>query len=74
MEKIRAKQAALVVVLRRKQYITDFKVNIAFWIQVLLVILYSTQQNIIFQHYYQSCYYYLFKLGCMNEEQAVFEL
>ena len=34
----------------------------------------STQQNLIFQHYYQSYRNYLLSLGRMNEEQAVFEL
>ena len=53
--------------------ITGFKVNKTFWIQVLLVILHSTQQNIIFQHYYQSYCDYLSKMGRMDEEQAVFE-
>ena len=34
----------------------------------------STQQNLIFQHYYQSYRNYLLSLGRMDGEQAVFEL
>ena len=34
----------------------------------------STQQNLIFQHYYQSYHNYLLSLGRMDGEQAVFEL
>ena len=37
------------------------------------LILHSTQQNIIFQHYYQSYCDYLLKMGCIDKEQAVFE-
>ena len=33
----------------------------------------STQQNIIFQHYYKSYCDYLLKMGRMDEEQAVSE-
>ena len=33
----------------------------------------STQQNIIFQQYYQSYYDYLLKMGRMDKERAVFE-
>ena len=33
----------------------------------------STKQNTIFQHYYQSCCKFLFKMNHMDEEQAVFE-
>ena len=36
-------------------------------------ILHSTQQNIIFQHYYQSYCDYLLKVGRMDKEQTVFE-
>ena len=32
-----------------------------------------TQQNIIFQHYYQSYCDHLLKMGRMNEEQGMFE-
>ena len=32
-----------------------------------------TQQNIIFQHYYQSYCDYLLKMGRMDKERAVFE-
>ena len=39
----------------------------------LLLILHSTQQNIIFQHYYQRYCDYLLKMGRMDKEQAVFE-
>ena len=39
----------------------------------LLQILHSTQQNIIFQHYYQSHCDYLLKIGRIDKEQAVFE-
>ena len=34
---------------------------------------YSTQQNVIFQHYYKSYCDYLLKMGRMDEEQAVAE-
>ena len=34
----------------------------------------STQQNLIFQHYYQSYRNYLLSLGRMDGEQAAFEL
>ena len=37
------------------------------------LILHSTQQNIIFQHHYQSYCDYLLKMGRMDKEQAVFE-
>ena len=33
----------------------------------------STQQNIIFQHYYKSCCNYSLKTGRMDEEQAIFD-
>ena len=33
----------------------------------------SLQQNIIFQHYYQSCCDYLLKMCCMDDPQAVIE-
>ena len=33
----------------------------------------SLQQNIIFQHYYQSCCDYLLKMGRMDDAQAVIE-
>ena len=49
---------------------TGSEVDITFWIEVLLLILHSTQQNIIFQYY---CCNYLLKMGCMDKEQAVFE-
>ena len=39
----------------------------------LLSILHSTQQNIIFQHYYQSHCDYLLKMGRIDKEQAIFE-
>ena len=38
-----------------------------------VVILHSAQQNIIFQHYYQSYYHNLLRMGRMDEEEAVFE-
>ena len=39
----------------------------------MLPILHSTQQNTIFQHYYQSHYDYLLEMARIDEEQAVFE-
>ena len=33
----------------------------------------STQENIIFQHYYQPYCDYLLKMGPMDEEKAVFQ-
>ena len=47
---------------RQKQYILGFKVES-----------HSTQQNIIFEHYCQSYYDYLLKMGRMDEEQDVLE-
>ena len=35
--------------------------------------LHSTQENNIFQHFSQSYFDYLSKMGRMDEEQAVFE-
>ena len=35
--------------------------------------LHTTQQNIVFQYYYQSYCDYLLKMGCIDEEQAVLE-
>ena len=51
MKKFRAKQAGLVVVFKAKAVDTGFEVDETFWILFLLLILHSTQQNIIFQHY-----------------------
>ena len=50
----------------QKQYTLGFKVNKTFESH-------STQQNIIFQHRYQSYCHYLLKMGHMDEDQAVFE-
>ena len=50
MQKFRVKQTGLVVVFKAKAVDTGFEVNKTFWILVLLVILHSTQQKIIFQH------------------------
>ena len=52
---------------------TTLKFNKIFWIQVLLLILHSSQQNSVFQHYYQPHYDYLLKMDHMDEEQPVFE-
>ena len=41
--------------------------------KVLLLIIYSTRQNIVFQHYYQSYCNCLLKMGHVDKEQAVFE-
>ena len=46
---------------------TDFKV-LSFTSNLHL-----TQQNVIFQQYYHSHCNYLLKMGCMNNEQAIFE-
>ena len=57
------------------QYITAFKVNRTFLNLVLIVILickHSAQQNSVFQHYYQSYWNYLLKMGSTDEEKAVF--
>ena len=58
--KFLAKQALLV-----KQYILRFK-------EIKCFVSHSTQQNII-QHWYWSYCDYLSKMGCMDEEQAVFQ-
>ena len=73
MQTFRAKQADLVVVFKAKAVDTGFEVDETFWILGLLLILHSTQQNIIFQHCYQSYCNYLLKMGCTDKEQAVFE-
>ena len=36
------------------------------------MVLHSTQQNFIIQHYYQSYCNYLLKMGRMDKEHAVF--
>ena len=73
MHKFRAKQAGLVVVFKAKAVDTGFEVNKTFRILVLLLILRSTQQNIIFQHYYQPYCDYLLGMSRIDKEQAVFE-
>ena len=72
MEKFRAKQAVLLAWFKAKD-VTVLKVSKTFEMYGLLVILHSAHQNSVFQHYYQSYCNYLLKMGCMNEEQAVFE-
>ena len=66
MQKFQAKQEVCAVVFKPKTYKLGFKVNKHFESH-------STQQNIIFQHYYKSYCHYLLTLGRMDEEQVVFE-
>ena len=73
MEKFRAKQAGLVVVFKAKAVDAGLEVSETFLILVLHLILHASQQNIIFQHYYQSYSDYLLKMGRTDKEQAVFE-
>ena len=74
-QKFWAKQVVLVVAFKA-QKIAGFKVNKIFCIALkpLVVILHSTQQDIIFQQYYQSYCDYSLKMGYMDKKQAVYEL
>ena len=66
-------QASLIVVFKAKAIDTGFEVNKTFLIIGLPLILHSTHQNIIFQHYYQPYSDYLLKMDRIDKEQAAFE-